>query len=128
VTPHEGEPLGEDLATPDESTQSEESADGEATDGEPADDTATSVDDDGVIIEDDGDGEDPAAAEARRTVLGEDVPESAITVQETERGDAVEYEIDRDAIPFSEDVPGDVEPPDDDDDDEDGFLSRLFRS
>ncbi|MEZ3115997.1 P-loop NTPase [Halobaculum sp. MBLA0147] len=81
-------------------------------------------DDDAVIIEEDEDSpeEDPAAAEAR-TVLGETVPEDAISREETERGNAVEYEIDRDAIPFSED-----EADDDDEDDGGGFLGRLFRS
>jgi septum site-determining protein MinD len=90
-------------------------------DTEPAPDER--IDDDGVIIRDDGDEEDPAAAEARRTVLGETVPESAISREETERGDAVEYEIDEDAIPFSED-----ETDDEEDDDGGGFLGRLFRS
>lgn len=81
-------------------------------------------DDDAVIIEEDEDSpdEDPAAAEAR-TVLGETVPEDAISREETERGNAVEYEIDRDAIPFSED-----ETDDDDDEEGGGFLGRLFRS
>ena len=92
------------------------------TRSEPAPDER--IDDDGVIIRDDEDEEDPAAAEARRTVLGETVPESAISREETERGNAVEYEIDEDAIPFSEDETDD----DEDDDDGGGFLGRLFRS
>jgi septum site-determining protein MinD len=83
------------------------------------------VDDDGVIIDAGDEEEDPAAAEARRTVLGEAVPESAITRHETERGDAVEYEIDPDAIPFADD---DTDDDEDDEDDSGGFLGRLFRS
>jgi|GEM_PF-749430 len=104
-------------------TPEEPDAETEAEPGtEPAPDER--IDDDGVIIRDDGDEEDPAAAEARRTVLGETVPESAISREETERGDAVEYEIDEDAIPFSTDDHDD----DDEDDDSGGFLGRLFRS
>jgi hypothetical protein len=102
-------------------TESSEPTDTGEADSEPAPDER--IDDDGVIIRDGDDEEDPAAAEARRTVLGETVPESAISREETERGDAVEYEIDEDAIPFSED-----ETDDDDEDDDGGFLGRLFRS
>lgn len=94
---------------------------GRDDDPEPAPDER--VDDDGVIIREDDDEEDPAAAEARRTVLGETVPESAISREETERGDAVEYDIDTDAIPFADD-----EDDDEEDDDGGGFLGRLFRS
>jgi len=103
-------------------TESSEPTDTGEADSEPAPDER--IDDDGVIIRDDGDGEeDPAAAEARRTVLGETVPESAISREETDRGNAVEYEIDEDAIPFSED-----DQEDDQEDDDGGFLGRLFRS
>ena len=102
-------------------TESSEPTDTGEADSEPAPDER--IDDDGVIIRDDDDEEDPAAAEARRTVLGETVPESAISREETDRGNAVEYEIDEDAIPFSED-----DHEDEDDDDDGGFLGRLFRS
>ena len=123
---------GGETATGGETTASDETAAGgktpsgeterpDETDTEPAPDER--IDDDGVIIEDGDEQEDPAAAEARRTVLGETVPESAISREETDRGDAVEYDIDEDAIPFSED-----DHDDEDEDDDGGFLGRLFRS
>lgn len=132
---------GDDPAA-DEPVAEDPAVDGSAGDDPAADDTGAAdtdkelrpderMADDAVIIdedeseEDDSD-EDPAAAEARRTVLGETVPESAIDREETERGNAVEYEIDRDAIPFSEDESGDDE--EEDDDDDSGLFGRLFRS
>jgi septum site-determining protein MinD len=126
-----------DEPTADDSADDEPVADDPAADDTGAADTEAELSpdermaDDAVIIDEDdseeGDtDEDPAAAEARRTVLGETVPESAIDREETERGNAVEYEIDRDAIPFSEDESGDDE--DEDDDDDGGLFGRLFRS
>lgn len=130
------EPTADDSAD-DEPVVDEPAADDPVTDDTGAADTEAELSpdermaDDAVIIDEDdseeGDtDEDPAAAEARRTVLGETVPESAIDREETERGNAVEYEIDRDAIPFSEDESGDDE--DEDDDDDGGLFGRLFRS
>lgn len=132
-----------DTRMPDDRPADDQQKDPPTADNPPSDDTEVEdtadeeprpderMADDAVIIDEDDSDEDPAAAEARRTVLGETVPESAIDREETERGNAVEYEIDRDAIPFSEDDNADEDEDEDEDDEDDdggGLFGRLFRS
>ena len=120
------EPTSGEPAATDEPTSGEPAATDEPTSGEPATaDEPTVVDtggkDEDLIV---AAGSEVEAAEEAKTVLGEPVPEEAIERTETARGDAVEYEIDRDAIPFADDERDD----EDEEDDDRGFFSRLFGS